>query len=288
MNAAQKGRRAEQRARALLEAAQTGDRAAVTVGMAKRRSSAVARNATPQERRNPNDLHTKAKPGQTPVQARAALAVGGVVPTAITLRQWSSQVFGEEGLDLTAAVEAVVNASVRVKQGNLGELEMLLTSQVLAMNAIFANLASRAKAATYMDHLDRYMRLALKAQGQCRATIETLAMMKNPPVFARQANIASGPQQVNNGPVLNSSPARAELSESAPNKLLEAHGQRLDTGAPSAPGTRDQTLAPVGTVDGTADAGGKGAGLPQSLPRRGTSDVSGPSTGTQRGPAKPA
>jgi hypothetical protein len=35
------------------------------------------------------------------------------------------------------------------------------------------------------------MRLALRAQGQCRATLETLAVMKSPPtVFARQANIA--------------------------------------------------------------------------------------------------
>jgi hypothetical protein len=50
---------------------------------------------------------------------------------------------------------------------------------------------------TIVDQIDRFTRLALKAQGQCRATIETLALMKNPPtVFARQANIAHGPQQV--------------------------------------------------------------------------------------------
>jgi hypothetical protein len=42
------------------------------------------------------------------------------------------------------------------------------------------------------------MRLAFKAQSQSRATIETLAAIKNPPVvFTRQANIANGPQQVN-------------------------------------------------------------------------------------------
>jgi hypothetical protein len=37
-----------------------------------------------------------------------------------------------------------------------------------------------------------------RAGHQCRATVETLALSKNPPVFARQANIAHGPQQVNN------------------------------------------------------------------------------------------
>lgn len=130
---------------------------------------------------------------------------------------------------------------------------MLLASQVIAMNAIFANLASRAKHATYVDHFDKYMRLALKAQGQCRATAETLALMKNPPVFARQANIASGPQQVNN--VLNSGPARAEISESVPNKLLEAH-ERLDGCTTEAARDRDSTMAAVGTVHRPQDARG--------------------------------
>ena len=42
------------------------------------------------------------------------------------------------------------------------------------------------------------MRLAMKAQSQCRATAEALALMKNPQPYIRQANIAQGPQQVNN------------------------------------------------------------------------------------------
>jgi hypothetical protein len=60
------------------------------------------------------------------------------------------------------------------------------------------------------------MRLALKAQRQCRATIETLVMAKNPaPVtFVKQANVAHGPQQVNNGPPAEAS--RARESENRP------------------------------------------------------------------------
>lgn len=230
--------------------------------MARRKSS--VREAKPREKsgkRKRNELHTKARPGEAFTQATAALAVEGVATNTLTLRQWSSHVFGEEGIDLTDAVEAVFKASIRVREGNLGELEMLLASQVLAMNAMFANLASRAKAATYIDHFDRYMRLALKAQGQCRATAETLAMMKNPPVFARQTNIASGPQQVNNGPVLNSSLARAEISETAPNKLLEAavDGERVDSGAAATTRTGDSPVAAVAEVHGTTHTRRKGA-----------------------------
>jgi hypothetical protein len=61
----------------------------------------------------------------------------------------------------------------------------------VTLNAMFTQLANQSTQSQCVDQLDRYMRLALKAQGQCRATLETLAAIKNPPtLFARQANIA--------------------------------------------------------------------------------------------------
>jgi len=105
---------------------------------------------------------------------------------------------------------------------SLSSAEALLMSQALALNTVFGELARRAalNMGEYMDATDKYMRLALKAQGQCRATLETLAVIKNPPVvFAKQANIAHGPQQVNNGAGL---PARTENATIPPNELLEA------------------------------------------------------------------
>jgi hypothetical protein len=50
------------------------------------------------------------------------------------------------------------------------------------------------------------MRLALRAQNQARATLETLSTVKNPPhpaTFVRQQNIAHGAQQVNNAEQVN-------------------------------------------------------------------------------------
>ena len=73
--------------------------------------------------------------------------------------------------------------------------------------------------------------MAFRAQNQCRMTLETLANIKNPPVvFAKQANISQGHQQINN-----CVPAsRAEENKNQQNKLLleEAHyaGTTLDTG----------------------------------------------------------
>jgi hypothetical protein len=73
------------------------------------------------------------------------------------------------------------------------------------------------------------MRYGLRAQAQCRATLETLAAIKNPPtVFARQANIANGPQQVNNTALLGDGSRVRAISDVSPTELLEAHVERLD------------------------------------------------------------
>jgi hypothetical protein len=102
-------------------------------------------------------------------------------------------------------------------------LETTLTSQVITLDAIFSEMARRA-ALNMSDHLgatETYLRLGLKAQAQCRATAHTLFEMKNPqPIaFVRQANIANGPQQVNNG-VVKQSRTRKEISADQSNELL--------------------------------------------------------------------
>jgi len=75
-------------------------------------------------------------------------------------------------------------------------------------------------AGEYLGAMETYLKLALRAQSQCRATLETLAAIKNPPVvFAKQANIANN-QQVNNGEAV--PVARAGKIENAPTELLEA------------------------------------------------------------------
>ena len=101
-------------------------------------------------------------------------------------------------------------------------LGQALAAQAVVLNSTFTQLTYHASTMTIVDQIDRFTRLALEAQGQCRATVETLSVMKNPPVFARQANIAHGPQQVNNGVSPELSPSRAENQETQQIKLLES------------------------------------------------------------------
>jgi hypothetical protein len=94
----------------------------------------------------------------------------------------------------------------------------------------------------------------LRAQNQARATLETLAGIKNPPNLAivKQANIGQA-VQVNNGTVPAS---RALENENALNKLLEVtDGQRLDVGAATPARRADSDLEAVGAINGTKDEG---------------------------------
>ena len=102
--------------------------------------------------------------------------------------------------------------------------ERILLAQAQSLNAIFCEMANKASYQSNVEIMDRLLKLGLKAQSQCRATLETLAVIKNPPVvFAKQANIAHN-QQVNNAPAptqgepLDAEPQAIEHTPTAPLK----------------------------------------------------------------------
>lgn len=157
--------------------------------------------------------------------------------------------------DLTATYEGLIERAKAIRGNKLGSAEDMLTAQAAALNAMFLELARRSGAnmGEYIQAAETYMRLALKAQAQCRATLETLATIKNPPVvYARQANIANGPQQVNNA----AAAPRASEPAGSPNELLETeHGKRLEPRTAGAAVGGDPALETLGAIDGTADGG---------------------------------
>ena len=128
----------------------------------------------------------------------------------------------------------------------------MLYCQAHALQAIFVDTVLQVPKQGWFSTSEAYMRMALKAQAQCRATVETLATIKNPSVvFARQANIAQGPQQVNNAMMPAGEPlAGAGKNEKPQNKLSGAANELLpDTGAPSAAVGSGPAMATVGTFD---------------------------------------
>lgn len=196
----------------------------------------------------------KPPPFRSEIGEREALAtmtkIAPILSNAVVLKEFSAGTVGDLATD---AVFASLCKSVgRSVNTDLSELEALLASQAFALNAIFTDLASQSAAnikGGFIEAGEAFLKLAFKAQSNSRATVETLSAIKNPPVvYARQANISNGPQQVNNGPP----PAtRTEKSEIAPSKQLETgNEQPLDTGTAGKAGGSDSALEAVGKVNG--------------------------------------
>lgn len=159
-------------------------------------------------------------------------------------------------LDLAEIAAKIAEHAKDAHSGDLLHAEAMLLAQAHALQAMFVNLAERAKQQTGLAQVQTLTGLALKTQNQCRATLQTLVDVKYPrqATFIRQANIA-GQQQVNNGTFETDGTAcsRDEKSISS-NELLEAqHGKRVDSGAAQAPIGNDKGLATLGKINGTKD-----------------------------------
>lgn len=197
---------------------------------------------------DPRALKVTQQPAEDRSEALARASLRPTVQAALTLMEYNKN-FGE--LSINTLMDDLGKQCELANGGDLRRAEAILTAQAHTLDALFHTLARRAalNMGEYMNAAETYLRIALKAQTQCRATLETLAAIKNPqPIaFVRQANIAHGPQQVNNGAV---SASRAEESGYQPNKVLEQqHGERLDSGAPGASGGEDSRLETVEAVD---------------------------------------
>lgn len=154
---------------------------------------------------------------------------------------------------------AFTDATKRVNANDLTDVEAILTSQAIALNMMFGELTRRSAAnmaeGAYFEAAQRYFAMAMKAQNQCRMSLETLSNIKNPPVvYARQANIANGPQQINNA---SAKPPLASETENPPNKLLETSNEiPMDSGTQGKAGNRNPAMEAVGEINRAKDGGG--------------------------------
>jgi hypothetical protein len=164
-------------------------------------------------------------------------------------------------VDVPILMDIIRNQAGAVQGGDMSQAEAMLANQATALQSLFARLVERGMCQSTMPILETFMKLALRAQNQCRATLETLAAIKNPPVvFARQANFAHGPQMVNNGVNTLGQPPRARENKIEQTQLLEDASdeqQRLDFGATEKAGETDQNMETVGKIDRAKNSGRK-------------------------------
>lgn len=233
--------------------------------------------------------------GETMAGKSARLITEGVASNAFVSMmfcQYSGVSGGDELSELVKSTRQTVEANAK---GGSEQAEALLTSQAIALNSVFLEMSRRAaiNMGSHLGAMETYMRLALKAQSQCRTTLESLAEIKNPRAvaFVKQANIAGGHQQVNN-PAPESPGQAPERTGRAgrkrqQNRLLEdvQDAQWLDPRAAPAASAGDPEMATVGAVDGASHQRGQGKGRPERLEGRGAPRASRASSGAGRAAA---
>jgi hypothetical protein len=212
------------------------------------------------------------------LQHRAQFAMHSHANAAGVIQEYAKQPFGEQDLD--SLIKGVRLYTEDVHNGDMQRCESMLMGQALALQSIFTHMSRRVLNQEYQRHTESFFAMALKAQNQCRMTLETLNEIKYPRqvAFVRQANIANGPQQVNNRRVSRT----RKKSTKRTNKLLEqTDGNRLDSPAPPATKLDDPAMAALEAINGTQDGGGQGNRGTQRLQGRDARKAAGTPSGAK-------
>lgn len=115
------------------------------------------------------------------------------------------------------SLSGVLDELAKAKRNNSLPAETILATQAVTLDALYHAVLARAQQCGNVYHIfEKYLRLALKAQNQCRSTLIALQEIRCPrPIqYVGQANISAGPQQVNN----------QTAGEKSVGKIFEADG----------------------------------------------------------------
>lgn len=112
---------------------------------------------------------------------------------------FGSAAFGDTGFSGPDLMPAFFKFAKQAEDGDLSFASHMLTTQALTLDSVFTEFLRRS-AANMGEHLgaaERYMRLALKAQANSRAVIETLARLHQPrEQTVRHVHVNQGGQAV--------------------------------------------------------------------------------------------
>lgn len=188
----------------------------------------------------------------TPESSKATgiLATVPSLNNAAVIEAFQGSVMGKDP-DLGAMIEMLEKFAHKVGENDLSVLEAMLVGQATALQTIFTSLARKAAVQQSLPHYQTYMGLALKAQAQSRTAISALVDLKHPKQssYIGQANLTTGPQQINNVIQANSQIVDAQ---NPPNQLSErSHELHQNPGAQSLEGKANSKLETMGAVDRT-------------------------------------
>lgn len=204
--------------------------------------------------RNPAAAAPSPQPERQSLRAHQILnrpTVMGLVATKAAAGKMLGDI---DDAELLAGTMSQVQA---IKGGDLAPVEAMLYSQAKVLEALFTRLVHRGMAQDNIAPFQANMSLALKAQAQCRATLQTLVEAKQPRAvaFVKQANI-SQQQQVNNGAPASHAHARESAIPANELSRLEAPNEwsALEAGTQAAPARGHPAMEALGEVHRPEDA----------------------------------
>lgn len=129
-------------------------------------------------------VQVEGKPGEDEAQAMARVMVNPFFRHGVVAKGLGDKMGGDlpgkpNFADYGRAIQTNAEAAAK---GELKLASELLTAQAFSLDAMFTELSRRAtmNLGDYPLAAERYARLAFKAQGNCRAALETLAKLHQP------------------------------------------------------------------------------------------------------------
>jgi hypothetical protein len=119
-------------------------------------------------------LQVTADPEISEQRRLANVSIDPAANAMASIRLFNTGSFGEQ--HTTELYDALSERAKAAKEGDLSRYRAMLASQAEVLNSIFTEMSRRAalNMGEYLTATQLYMRLGLKAQAQCRATIEAL------------------------------------------------------------------------------------------------------------------
>ena len=180
----------------------------------------------------------------------AKLSLSPETMSAVLSDAFTNEIFPD--MNLKDVSDNLCEKITIIQNGDMKSIEAMLIGQAQALQTMFVALGRQAAKKSELNQYTAFMNLALKAQSQSRSTIQALIELKYPKqaTFVKQANIAGGNQQVNNGNLDSDTHTHAHVKENlnSQNKLLEVEpNEWLDNGEATTPSKVNQTLAALET-----------------------------------------
>ncbi len=152
----------------------------------------------------------------------------GILNSTLTAALLSKDYMGKYH-DPGVFLDPIAKTANKASDGDLTDMEAMLASQAIALDTLFSSLVHRScsNMGQYFDAANEYMKLALKAQTQCKTTIESLANIKQSKIVV-QNNIAQYQQVNNDGQITAQQPNAIVHNPAEPVKMDNATNELLD------------------------------------------------------------